>query len=79
MQKSVTPVSVNTKAKYKSIRICVCQNKRCQARFEVTETYQSEILCQDCRTPKKCVHNVKTTERCEACRKIHGNYFMRTM
>lgn len=82
--KSKSSVNTSTafplyKTRYKSIKICVCQNKRCQARFEVIEAFQSEKLCQDCRKPKMCVHNVKTTEKCEVCRRIHGNFFMRTM
>lgn len=67
------------KTRYRSVKICVCQNKRCQARFEVTETFQSEKLCQECRKPATCVHMIKTTEKCEACKRIHGNFFMRTM
>lgn len=67
------------KTTHKSVIIRVCENKRCMARFEVTETFQSQKMCPTCRVPKQCVHKINTTERCDCCRKTHGNFFIRTM
>jgi hypothetical protein len=77
MQFSKELLSPSTKPEDLIIR--ECRNRRCRARFEVTDPFQSHRLCPECRAPKKCVHGLRTTERCEDCFKRSGSLFIRTM
>lgn len=62
----------------KSLIIRVCENKKCQTRYEVTEAFQSHKFCPDCRPVPKCMHGIKHTERCVACHKKNGSWFIRS-
>jgi hypothetical protein len=80
MKNHATLPSANTSpARAKSLIIRKCENKHCNAQFEITEAFQSHRLCQYCRKPAVCVHKIKTTERCTECFAKHRSWFMRTM
>ncbi len=69
------PSNDNCKKKTTGV-LCTCS--KCKGRYWV-DTYQSQKLCGDCRPPAECIHRIKTTEPCEACRAKYGSRFMRAM
>jgi hypothetical protein len=51
----------------------------CGLPFDVTAKFQSQLYCEHCRPVPCCVHKIKVTEPCPACKAKTGSFFIRNM